>query len=110
MGITIIPTSEFIRALKLISKKHRSILSDIAQLSVQLRENPTMGTDLGHNIYKIRLGISGTNKGKSGGARVITYYVDSDETVFLIEIYLKTEHDTVDVARLIQRLKDEGLI
>ena len=110
MGISIIPTSEFIRSLKLISKKHRSILSDIAQLSNQLKENPTKGTDLGLNIYKIRIGISGTNKGKSGGARVITYYVDTDETVFLTEIYLKTENETVDVARVIQRLKNEGLI
>jgi len=69
-----------------------------------------MGTDLGQNIYKIRLAISGTNKGKSGGARVITYVVIIDETVFLSEIYLKNEHDTVDVHMVIQRLKEDGII
>jgi hypothetical protein len=69
-----------------------------------------MGTDLGQNIYKIRLAISGTNKGKSGGARVITYVVVIDEIVFLSEIYLKSEHDTIDSDLIVQRLKDDGLI
>ena len=69
-----------------------------------------MGTDLGQNVYKIRLSISGTNKGKSGGARVITYVVVADKTVFLAGIYLKSEFDTADVNLLIGRLKDQGLI
>jgi hypothetical protein len=69
-----------------------------------------MGTDLGHNLYKIRLSVSGTNKGKSGGARIITYIVLINETIYLAEIYLKSTHDSVDVDVLIQRLKDQGLI
>jgi hypothetical protein len=68
------------------------------------------GTDLGQNVYKIRLAISGTNKGKSGGVRVITYLVIADKTVFLAEIYLKNEFNTADVNLLIGRLKDQGLI
>lgn len=70
MDHQVIPTSGFIKVLKLISKKHKGILS--ANLAIQLKENPAMGTEIGPNIYKIRLAISGTNKGKSGGARVIT--------------------------------------
>lgn len=31
-------------------------------------------------------------------------------TVYLAEILLKSEHDTVDVNKVIQRLKDEGLL
>jgi len=54
--------------------------------------------------------ISGTNKGKSGGAKVITYVILNQETVLLTEIYLKSEHASVDVSILIQRLKDQGLI
>lgn len=110
MSITVIPTVGFVKELKRISKKYKSILSDIAKLSAQLKENPTMGTDLGQNIYKIRLAISGTNKGKSGGARIITYVVIVDEIVFLSEIYLKNEHDTVDVNMVVQRLKKDGVI
>ena len=110
MNVTVIPTVSFVKDLKRISKKYKGILSDIAKLSAQLKENPTMGTDLGQNIYKIRLAISGTNKGKSGGARIITYVVLIDKTVFLSEIYLKSEHDTIDVNMVVQRLKTGGLI
>lgn len=69
-----------------------------------------MGTDLGQNVYKIRLAISGTNKGKSGGARVITYVYLAKDAVYLSEIYLKSDKDTVDASVIIERLKDQGLI
>jgi hypothetical protein len=69
-----------------------------------------MGTDLGQHVYKIRLAISGTNKGKSSGARVITYVVLADKTVYFTDIYLKSEHDTIDVNLLLERLKARGLI
>jgi len=69
-----------------------------------------MGTELGHNFYKTRMPISGTNKGKSSGARVITYVIIDQETVLLTEIYLKSEHGTANVSVLIQRLKDQGVI
>jgi mRNA-degrading endonuclease RelE of RelBE toxin-antitoxin system len=110
MAFRIVPTEDFVKSLKQISKNHQGIFADIAKLSIQLKENPTMGTDLGHNLYKIRLSVSGTNKGKSGGARIITYIVLINETIYLAEIYLKSSHDSVDVDVLIQRLKDQGLI
>jgi len=53
--------------------------------------------------------ISGTNKGKSGGARVITYVILNKETVLLAEIYLKSEHDSADIGILVQRLTDRGM-
>ena len=110
MPIKVISTVDFIKDLKDIAKKHKGISSDILKLSKELKKDPTKGTDLGHNVYKIRLAISGTNKGKSGGARVITYVVVSDEVVYLAEIYLKSEHDTVDRDSVIQRLRENGLI
>jgi len=65
---------------------------------------------LGQNIYKIRLAISSTNKGKSDGARVITCVAVVSEMVILAEIYLKNEQDTVDVDLVIKRLRLEGVI
>lgn len=110
MAISVIPTDNFVKELKRLAKKHQRIINDIAELSAQLKETRNMGTDLGQNVYKIRLKISGTNKGKSGGARVITCVVLIHEVVFLIEIYLKNENDTIDVGRVISRLQNEGLI
>ncbi len=110
MGFKIVPTELFSKELKRIAKKHKAILDDIAELSKELKKNPRIGTDLGHNVYKIRMAISGTGKGKSGGARVITCVILVKETVYLSDIYLKSEYDTVNTDTVIQRLKDNGLI
>ncbi len=56
------------------------------------------------------MAISGSGKGKSGGAPVITYVLLDDQTVLLMEIYLKSEHDTTDANVLFERLKDAGVI
>lgn len=110
MSFKVVITSEFAKEAKRIAKKHIGIKNDLAKLIADLTVNPTIGTELGHNFYKIRMPISGTNKGKSGGARVITYVIIDTETVLLTEIYLKSEHDTADINILIQRLKDQDLI
>lgn len=110
MSYKVVITSEFAKEAKRISKKHTGIKADIAKLVAEIAMNPTMGTALGHNFYKVRMSISGTNKGKSGGARIITYVILDEKTVLLTEIYLKSEHDSADVNILIQRLKDQGLI
>ena len=110
MSYSVKTLPHFDKEVKRIAKKHKGIKADIEKLIDNLEINPTVGTDLGQNIYKIRLAISGTNKGKSGGARVITYVVVVNKTVFLSDIYLKSEHDSVDTSLIVQRLKEEGLI
>jgi mRNA-degrading endonuclease RelE of RelBE toxin-antitoxin system len=110
MAFEVVLTPDFKKDLKQIAKKHRQVLKDVDGLIDQLAENPIMGTDLGQHVYKIRLAVSGTNKGKSGGARVITYVVLANKTIYLTDIYLKSEHDTIDVNLLLERLKNQGLI
>ena len=110
MAFKVVLSVGFKKELKQIAKKHRQILSDINSLIEDLSKNPIIGTDLGKNIYKIRLSITGTSKGKSGGARVITYLKIVANTVILAEIYLKSDYDTVDVDSVIERLSDEGYI
>jgi len=110
MSYSVKTIPDFDKGFKRIAKKHKGIISNLAKLIDDLEVNPTMGTDLGQNVYKSRMSISGTNKGKSGGARVITYVVLIKEIVYLSEIYLKNEQDTVDADIVIKRLKDSGLI
>ena len=62
------------------------------------------------NIFKIRVAISGSSKGKSGGARVITHIKIIAQTVVLAEIYLKNEYDTVSTDAVIKRLLEDGFI
>ncbi len=110
MAFKVVLTAAFKKDLKQIAKKHRQILSDITSLIAELSETPQIGADLGKNVYKIRLKITGTAKGKSGGARMITYVKIISQTVVLADIYLKNEYDTVDAEAVIVRLDNEGYI
>ncbi|GAA4214303.1 hypothetical protein GCM10022289_47720 [Pedobacter jeongneungensis] len=110
MSFKVKTVPNFEREVKKIFKKHRCIKSDLLKLINDLEINPELGIHLGQNIYKIRLSISGSNKGKSGGARVITYVVIVEKMVYLAEIYLKSNHSTVNIDDVILRLKEAGII
>ena len=73
MDITFGYTAEFKRQIKRLHKKYASLQSDYEQLINELTQNPFAGTDLGNGIRKVRMAIKSKGKGKSGGARVITY-------------------------------------
>ncbi|PWA11445.1 type II toxin-antitoxin system RelE family toxin [Flavobacterium laiguense] len=110
MSYKIITIPSFDKELKSLSKKHRSIKIDLAQLGKQLLENPKMGNEILQNCYKIRMAISSKGKGKSGGARVITYIYIQEETVYLLSIYDKSEHTTISdavIRELISSLDSE---
>ncbi|MDR0871345.1 MAG: type II toxin-antitoxin system RelE/ParE family toxin [Planctomycetaceae bacterium] len=65
-----------------------------------LCQNPATGTPIGQSCYKIRLSIASKGKGKSGGARVITYYVSADGVVYLLSIYDKAVQENITDAEL----------
>jgi len=109
MNFRIKITGNFDKEAKPLLKKYRSFRNDIAKLIDELELNPKLGTPLGHNLYKVRIAISSKGRGKSGGARVITYVILENETVHLISIYDKAEYDTAGIATLLIILKDEGL-
>jgi hypothetical protein len=75
-------------------------------LGKELAENPTTGIPLGNDVYKIRLGVASKNKGKAGGARVITFVKIIDETVYLLSIYSKGEIDSLTDNEIIDLIRD----
>jgi len=85
----------FRKEAKKLIKKYPSLKKEIAELGGQLSNDPTMGTSLGNNCYKIRLAITSKGKGKSGGARVITHFYIAEETVFLLSIYDKSDRENI---------------
>lgn len=66
----------FEREVKTLSKKFRTLPKELTALLDELEENPTKGTNLGGGFYKIRLASQSKGGGKSGGFRVITYYIE----------------------------------
>ena len=95
MSFEIIPTPKFARQLKKLSKKYHSLKDDFEGLEKELLENPITGSHLGNNVYKIRLAITSKGKGKSGGARVITYVVIIEQKIYLMNIYDKSDKDSI---------------
>ena len=101
MSFNIIATEPFERKLKRLAKKHKSLASDLALVIDELIENPTLGTPIGKDCYKLRIAIASKGKGKSGGARMITYVRIVKETVFLLDIYNKSEQANITDKELI---------
>ncbi|GGF09668.1 mRNA-degrading endonuclease RelE, toxin component of the RelBE toxin-antitoxin system [Chishuiella changwenlii] len=95
MNYNIIVTPEFLKEAKKLGKKYPSLKEDLSILFVELEQNPTLGTALGDNCYKVRLAIKSKGKGKSGEARIITHIIIDNETVFLLSLYDKSEKDSI---------------
>ena len=67
MKVTVRITKNFKSELKPLLKKYPSISGDLLDLEQQLIKDPTLGTVIGKNVYKIRLKIRSKGKEKSGG-------------------------------------------
>lgn len=112
MSFDVRTTTHFERAAKALNKRHRSLKSDLNELVDSLTDNPFQGVELFPGIRKIRMSITSKGRGKSGGARVITYTIIATETdgnVYLIDIYDKADRSTVDPAVIRALLAELGL-
>ena len=92
----------FERESRRLIRKYPSLKTELYQLIELLEDVPSTGIPIGQGFYKIRLAIRSKGKGKSGGARVITYVKVVDETVYLVTIYDKSEQSDIDVEELLE--------
>jgi len=95
MSYSILSIPPFEKQLKRLAKKYPSIKNEFANLLESIEKKPEQGTALGNNCFKIRIAIASKGKGKSGGARVITYLMITENTVYLLSIYDKSETDNL---------------
>lgn len=99
-------TQRFESELKRLSKKYPSLSKEVFELILFLESNPIHGTPLGLGCYKLRLAIKSKGKGKSGGARVITFVHVTKKSVDLLSIYDKSEQDSIKLAELRQLVSE----
>ncbi len=102
-------TPDFEVQFKRLAKKYCSLPKDLSQLVDSLTQNPDQGLALGHNVYKIRLAITSKGKGKSGGARVITFVIKHESELYLVAIFDKGEVDSLSKSQITDLLKRSGL-
>ena len=91
----IIPILPFQKQAKRLIKKFPSLKNEVLNLIESLKTEPQQGTSLGDGCFKIRLSIASKNKGKSGGARVISCVYVADKEVYLLSNYDKSERSTL---------------
>lgn len=97
-------TSVFKRNLRRLIKKYRNIRKDIQPVIEQLERGELLGdrlSGLDYLVFKLRVRNSDTQKGKSGGYRLI-YYLKISTTIILLTIYSKSEQDDIAVSDLQQ--------
>lgn len=109
MSYKILLTRTFEKEIKRLVKKFPSLKQEFSQLIFAITQNPETGVFIGNNCYKIRLAIASKGKGKSGGARVITYLYIKKETVYLLSIYDKSEKENLKTNELIDMIESLDL-
>jgi mRNA-degrading endonuclease RelE of RelBE toxin-antitoxin system len=109
--ISINPSSRFKKDVKKLAKRYRSIRKDLQPLIETLQSGETPGDQIqGFNypVFKVRLKNSDTEKGKSGGYRVI-YYLQTATGIVLITIYSKSDQSNESnavIEEIIRRLEN----
>lgn len=98
----------FTKEFKRLSKRYHSLKDDLITLQKELIENPTSGADLGKGLRKVRMAIRSKGKGKSHGARVITYTIIlsvEEGVINLLYIYDRAEKENITAKELETLLK-----
>ena len=112
MDYKIIARKTFIKGIKQLSKRYASITDDYERLLNKLENTPQLGTSLGGGLRKIRIPITSKGRGKSGGARVITFTVIisvNEAEINLIAIYDKADRCSISKEEIEILLEKNGL-
>lgn len=110
-NIIVSVSADFAREAKRLAKKYRSFKNDYENFLKSIKENPLQGDEITKNIRKIRMAVESKGKGKSGGARVITFNILTDVQnghVVLLLIYDKEDASTVKTNVVKQMVHDMG--
>ena len=100
--ITIYTLITFVKDVRRLHKKYKKLNQDLKQLNVQLQKNPNAGIALGSNLFKIRLANSSIPTGKSGSFRVVYYYFDGHQQLYLATLFSKKDLENISDEKLLE--------
>ena len=109
MNLNIKTASSFTKDVKRLFKKYKQLPLDLKVLHEELLQNPKAGVELGNSCYKLRLANSSVPTGKSGTFRVVYYYLDAQNNLYLLSLYSKNELENINDKVLQSILKENGL-
>jgi len=99
-------TELFDKQAKKLGKKYKNLKHDLTSLFSNFETLHQQSISIQKNLYKIRLANSNKNKGKSAGYRIY-YYMQLEETTYLLTIYDKSDVEMIDEGLLSELI--EGL-
>lgn len=97
-------TETFEKSFTKLYKKDKQLLSELEKLTDALKVNSDFGESLGGGRFKIRLRNKSSNKGKSGGYRVISY-CKIEDVILLVYIYSKSDTENISEDKLDEIIK-----
>ena len=112
MKLEIIRSEYFTKEFKRLAKRYRSLVDDYEALLKSLKSNPMQGVEIAPNIRKIRMAVTAKGRGKSGGARVITFnalVTEQEGTIYLLLIYDKADTSNVKINVVKKIIQEMGL-
>lgn len=100
-------TPEFQHKLKALVKKYRQIQADLQPILEQLQIGASLGNQIpgiGSTVMKVRLKNSDSQRGKSGGYRLI-YWIVSTDLIILLDVYSKSDQSDIEVDEIRKIIK-----
>ena len=91
-----------IKETSIFTKQIKGLVSDdeYSEFQNDLIDNPELGDIIKKSggIRKVRMAAKG--KGKSGGARVLYYWIKDEDQIFMLLAYAKSDMDNISDAQL----------
>ena len=112
MSLEIVRSDYFTSEFKRLAKRYRSLAKDYEAFLESLKANPLQGVEIAPHVRKIRMAVASKGRGKSGGARVITFnalVTEHDGTVYLLLVYDKADTSNVKMKVVKEVIKEMGL-
>jgi len=104
-------SAAFKRQLKRLARRYRHIKQDIKPVVDALIEGETPGdqiTGTAYTLYKVRAKNSDSQRGKSGGYRII-YYLKTETHCILVTLYSKSDQGDIaanDLNRILTEIEN----
>ncbi|RYG71392.1 hypothetical protein EU245_14315 [Lentibacillus lipolyticus] len=111
MGYFVDPTTRFERELRKLTRKYPKVVDEVEGLIDELENGNLVGEDIpgldipNNKVFKTRLDNPDANKGKRGGFRLIYYLVTSDNDIFLLTMYSKSNKENITDDEIIKIIR-----
>lgn len=113
MNIEIRTSVYFDREFRKLSKRYKSLANDFRLFIKELQSENVHGKEVIKGLFKYRMAITSKNKGKSGGARIISNEIllsVDEKTIVLLAIYDKSDRSNIPNSIIKELQKQAGLI